>query len=530
MARGSLWIALLPSLLAAADPAQRQRLDSEVRAAIVGFQGTVSLYAKNLDTGETFGIKQDARVRTASTIKLPIMAATFAAVAQGKVTWDDQSELREDDKISGSGILREFSPGIKIPLRDLVHLMIVVSDNTATNLVLDRITADYVNAEMDKLGLKQTRSLRKVLGKQPGGHSREGLREEFQRFGLGVSTPFEMVALIEKIERGEVVSPEASRQMLEILGRQQFKDAIGRRLPGIQVASKSGSLDKLRSDVGLVRSAGGRIAIAVTVDDIPTIDWSPENAGSILISKITGYILEGLSAPVAKLGTPEKVIELEASMDHVQGIEVDGDRPWVSWVDRNKKTGHLGEFNLSRGELIRSVEVHKGSRYHPGGIARDGSSIWIPVAEYKPLSSALIQRRSLKTLALESEFTVTDHIGCVAAVDGRVYGGNWDSKQIYMWDTTGKLISKRDNPSGTSFQDMKAVGGRLIGAGRRGDSGAIDWLDAGDLRLVRRIQTGSTDRNVVYTNEGMTVAGDRLYLLPEDSPSRLFVFAVRKLP
>jgi beta-lactamase class A len=520
-----LWLSQA-GLIEAQPASARHQMEIAVRSAIAAFPGTISIYAKNLDSGVNFAIREDERVRTASTIKLPIMAAVFSAVAQGKVKWDDLIQLREEDKVSGTGILREFSAGLNLSLRDLVNLMIVVSDNTATNLVLDRITADLVNAEMDKLGLRQTRSLRKVLGKETSGHSREGLREEFRRFGLGVSTAREMGTLLEKLERGEVVGPEASRKMLAILKRQQFKDGIGRRLPGYQVASKSGSLDRLRSDIGIVYSIGGRIALAITVDDMPRTDYSPENAGSVLISKLTGIIVDGLSLPISELGAPEKVIELQASMDHVQGIDVDGDRLWASWVDRKNKTGHLGEFELQSGKLLRSVEVHKGERYHPGGITQDAVSLWVPVAEYKPNSSSLIQRRNKQTLALETEFVVPDHIGCVAVMNGQVYGGNWDSRQIYTWDLTGTLVSKRDNPSGTSFQDMKAAPGQLIGGGLRPDGGAIDWLDARDLRLIQRVRAGKTDRGILLTHEGMTISGGRLYLLPEDSPSRLFVFSV----
>src|SRR5437870_535163 len=191
----------------------RQRMESKIRSLVTAFPGVVSLWARNLDTGQTFGLREDERVRTASTIKLPIMAAVFSAVAQGKARWDETIALREEDKVSGTGVLRELSPGVKLPLQDLVHLMIVVSDNTATNLLIDRFTADFLNAEIDKLGLKQTRVLRKILGKGPAaGYSREGLLPEFQPFGLGVSTPREMVMVIEKLERGEVISSEASRQ------------------------------------------------------------------------------------------------------------------------------------------------------------------------------------------------------------------------------------------------------------------------------------------------------------------------------
>ena len=274
-----------------------QTLDQKIRRATANFQGSASLFAKNLDTGQTFGLRENERVRTASTIKLAIMVTIFDAVEHGRAKWTDKLTLHDSDKVGGTGVLSEFSDGMRFPIRDLLHLMIVVSDNTATNLLLDRLTADAVNAEMDSLGLKQTRCLRKVLidGKPPSGVSQAGRMEENQRFGLGVSTPREMVALMEKMEQGQLVSAAASREMIEILKRQQYKDGIGRRLAGLIVASKSGSLDHLRSDVGIVYSPGGRVAMAITVDDLPNVDYSPDNAGSIFISQLAGLLLEGLA-------------------------------------------------------------------------------------------------------------------------------------------------------------------------------------------------------------------------------------------
>jgi len=275
------------------------RLADQIKEAAHFFPGTVSAYARNIDTGTDCSLDPDRRVRTASTIKLAIMAAVFTAVAEGRAKWTTRLKLREIDKVAGSGVLGEFSDGMKFPVRDLVHLMIVVSDNTATNLLLDRFTAEYVNQQMDRLGLTQTRSLRKVRGdsadmKTPSGWSRAGLIEENKRFGLGVSTPREMVTLLEKIERGQVVSEAASKQMIEILKRQQYKHGIGRQME-FEVASKSGGLDALRSDVGIVYSKGGRIAIAVTVDDMPKTDYSPDNVGELLISRLAQMIAAGLS-------------------------------------------------------------------------------------------------------------------------------------------------------------------------------------------------------------------------------------------
>jgi beta-lactamase class A len=283
----------------APDSPKRAEMDRCIRSAVARFPGTVGVFAKNLTTGETYSIAADESVRTASTIKLPVMVEVFTEVAAGTAKWDETIELKEADKVSGSGVLTEFSPGLRFPIRDLLHLMIVVSDNTATNLLLDRVTADAVNARMDALGFPRTRALRKVLGdgatlKPPSGISAAGRLEENKRFGLGVSTPREMVLLLEKIDRGEVVSPEASREMIEILKRQQYKDGIGRRLGEMPVASKSGALDRLRSDVGIVYAPGGKLAIAITCDGLGETDYSPDNAANIFIADLTRMLMEGL--------------------------------------------------------------------------------------------------------------------------------------------------------------------------------------------------------------------------------------------
>lgn len=297
---------LATSSIALAPEAARLQPDSrdEIRREISSFDGQVFLYARNLGTGAAFGWREDERVRTASTIKLPIMAAVFAHVRAGKARWDEPIELREQDKVSGSGILHELSPGVRLPLRDLVRLMIVVSDNTATNLVLDRISADAVNAFLDTLGLKQTRSLRKVRGdgtdlKAPSGWSQAGLREENRRFGLGVSTSREMVELLALLDQGKVVSPEDSRQMLAILERQQYKDGIGRKLAAYKVASKSGALDALRSDVGIVSMPRAKVAMAITVDGMKQVDYTEDNPGLLLIARLARLLVD-LLAPAPR--------------------------------------------------------------------------------------------------------------------------------------------------------------------------------------------------------------------------------------
>ncbi len=181
-------------------------MQDALRARIGDFQGTVSLYAKNLDTGNSVGIRQTEPVRTASTIKLPILLTVFDQVAAGKAKWTEPLTITARDKVSGSGIIgTEFSDGVQLPLSDVVHLMIVLSDNSATNMILERFTADAVNAYLDKIGIKTTRSMRKVRGdgtqlKAAEGWSAAGKLPENQKYGLGVSTPRDMVSILEKLE------------------------------------------------------------------------------------------------------------------------------------------------------------------------------------------------------------------------------------------------------------------------------------------------------------------------------------------
>lgn len=284
-------------VLAGLLPAQTT-LDSRIRTQTKAFPANVWIYAKNLDSGAVYTLNGEERVRTASTIKLPVMIEVFAQVAEGKARFTDTITLRDADKVSGSGVVRELSDGVTLPVRDLVNLMIVVSDNTATNLILEKFGGDAVNARMESLGLQNTYVLRKIRGdanqlKAASGWTRFGSVEENRKWGIGVTSPREMVLLLEKLEKGEIVSPEASKEMIAILKRQQYTEGIGRRI-AYKTASKSGSLDALRSDVGIVYTPRGRIAMAITVDGMKKTDYSMDNIGNILIADLAKVLAEML--------------------------------------------------------------------------------------------------------------------------------------------------------------------------------------------------------------------------------------------
>lgn len=275
-------------------------LELALKSRIAQGPGKVFLAAKNLKTGKSIALQGNEPVRTASTIKLPILIELYAEAAEGKLKLDDEVPLRPNDIVSGSGVLHEFTPGARLKLRDVANLMIVVSDNSATNVLIERLTADAVNARLDTLGLPTTRLMRKVRGdgnnlSAPQGWSKAGLLEANKRFGLGSSTPWDMVKLLEALDAGKLVNPEASKAMLAILKRQQDNGGILRKSGSLVVANKTGALDHLRSDVGIVYSPAGPIAMAITVEDIPKVDYGPDNPGLLLIADLAKLLWEGLA-------------------------------------------------------------------------------------------------------------------------------------------------------------------------------------------------------------------------------------------
>ena len=285
---------LLILLLCVPAAAQSQTtLDQQVKTLVGTFKGKVSLFAKNLDTGETYALNPDERVRTASTIKIAVMIEAYARVAEGKIKWNEEVVLTKEKRVSGSGILTELSDGLRLTMRDAVKLMMILSDNTATNLVLDVLTTDAVNARMESLGFKNIKIMRRVGS---GGESVAGKDPENKKYGLGMSTPREMVLVMEKLERGEIVSPAVSKEMIDLMKREQGRNAIGRSLWDVPMASKYGALDRLRSAVAILYTKKGKIAMAISCDEMPETMWSVDNPAYLLMSKLSATLAEGLAS------------------------------------------------------------------------------------------------------------------------------------------------------------------------------------------------------------------------------------------
>jgi len=205
--------------------------------------GDTGVYVKNLVTGETFMRGEDIPVVAASVIKIPVMIEAFRAARDGELRLDEIHALRDEERMPSCGTLKAMHTGIEMTLEDLVKLMIIVSDNAATNIMINRVGIENVNRTLRALGCEKT-TLRRLLFDAEA--SRRGVVNHI--------TAREMGEVLEKIWRGEVVSKEASAQMMEILLDQRLNGKLPFFIDsmGIDVAHKTGEDDGISHDVGVI--------------------------------------------------------------------------------------------------------------------------------------------------------------------------------------------------------------------------------------------------------------------------------------
>jgi len=292
----------LPAL--GADPTLEPRLMPLIEA----HKGKVAVAVKNLSSGETFLYHADDPMPTASLIKFPVMIETYRQASEHAIDLDTKVALRQEDKVPGSGILTDhFSAGASFPLRDAVHLMIVYSDNTATNLVLDVIGIGATAATMEKMGYPNTKLHAKVFRRDTS-----VFPERSKQFGLGSTTAAEMVRLCEALWDKRLVSPEACAAMLKHLRGCEDKDKFPRFLPpGTKVAFKTGSLDATRTAAGIIECAQGPVALCVLTDGNADHRWLPDNAGNRLCAEIARAVFDHFGPEASPGRAPAAGTELK---------------------------------------------------------------------------------------------------------------------------------------------------------------------------------------------------------------------------
>lgn len=270
---------------------------------------------------------------TASLIKLAIMIEAYRQADRGTLSLDELVRLTEQDKVPGSGILTDhFSDGAAIPLRDLIRLMIRYSDNTATNLVLDKIGLESTAATMTAIGFPETQVHSKVYRRDTSINM-----ERSDQYGLGSTTANDTVRLLVGIERGELARQKSCQEML---GHLLACDDVGRfprLLPaGTALAHKTGAVNKTRTAAGIIYSPKGKIVLCVLTDENEDTSWTDDNAAHRLCAELAkaayDFVNRSISTPARRVAlsrgaTGELVEDLQRTLNARLGIDLscDGD-------------------------------------------------------------------------------------------------------------------------------------------------------------------------------------------------------------
>jgi beta-lactamase class A len=256
--------------------ALRRILDS----LAVAHRGVVGYAVRNVDTGERLERRGDETFPTASLIKVAILVTLFDLIEQKKMALDDPLTVLAIDQVPGSGMLQFFKPGATLTVGDAAWLMMGLSDNTATNLLLDRIIIRRVWEKMEALGLPHTKV-----------HSKSFLRiasvamDSSVKYGFGVTTPNEMATLFEMIARGKAVSPAADSLMVRMLENGDNSALLLRYAAGVRAAHKWGGTDQVRTDCALFFRQT-RIVACVMTKENEDRSWRVDNEAQVTIARM----------------------------------------------------------------------------------------------------------------------------------------------------------------------------------------------------------------------------------------------------
>ncbi|MFN0021190.1 MAG: serine hydrolase [Pirellulaceae bacterium] len=343
-------------------------LQIKLAPLIEAHEGKVAVAVKNLKTGESFSHHADVPMPTASLIKLPIMVEAYRQAEAEKIDLKDMLTLRQEDKAPGSGVLTQhFSPGMSLPLVDAIHLMIVYSDNTATNLVLDQIGLPATNGAMEKLGLANTKVHSKVFRGDTS-----ILPERSKEFGLGSTTAGEMVALLEMLDQGKLAGKQGTKDMRRHLAACEDKRLSRHFPPEIKVLQKTGSVTTVRTVAGIIELPSGNVAVCVLTNNNKDRRWASDNAGEVLAASIGRILLEHFQPDwrtaqaeadlVLRVGSQGKRVELlqRALNDRSAGspeLNLDGEfgpvtqAAVVAW-QKSQKLPETGEINAEAWKML----------------------------------------------------------------------------------------------------------------------------------------------------------------------------------
>lgn len=232
---------------------------------------TVGVKAHVLGTERTWGVGAETMLPAASTIKLGILVALHRDVDAGRIGLDDEIAIDPDVKVQGSGVLTWLHDGLRLPVSDLAYLMIAISDNTASNVLIDLVGRERVQWTLDDLGLTRTQMNRRFLGRMPGAGEPEN-----------ITTAGDLADLLTAVWVDRAASPEACARMRETLRLQQNLARIPRSFPeSYRFAGKTGSVGDVVHDAGVVETSEGTLVLGVMTRGFSTSYAAEEWIGQV---------------------------------------------------------------------------------------------------------------------------------------------------------------------------------------------------------------------------------------------------------
>jgi beta-lactamase class A len=270
-----------------------QRLQASIETTTRSVNATWGVYVKSLETGEEVAINADRQMETMSTIKIPLMVEVLEQVKAGRFKLTDKYTFVQADSQPGTGTIQRLDPGAVMTVKDLVTMMIIVSDNTATEVLYRMVGGpDVVTRRMSAMGLKTTRAMN-VPSKWFPQLRAAASPEQFYRDGkypFGFTTAREMGRLLEMMERGTLVDKPSSDLMLQIMRGQLYRTRIPRFVTGYRIPHKTGDfLPHVADDVGMLEADGRTIILSIYTNDHYGSGEMLENAIGLVSKSVTDY-------------------------------------------------------------------------------------------------------------------------------------------------------------------------------------------------------------------------------------------------
>lgn len=287
MIRCALALLLTLSCLSPAAAQTDPALQAQLQSLVSQYAGKAALYATDLKTGKTVALDADTPVPTASVIKLTILFDALKQIHDGKASFADRLTLNKDNQVGGSGVLGLFDVPLVVTFKDALTMMVVVSDNTATNLAIDHLGIPNIDSQIQALGLKNTWLYKKVFMPAP-----PNAPADQKTFGLGKTTAREMASVMEHFATCDAFPKPLCDTAVGMLKNQQDRDSVPRYLGNLDVANKTGSLDDVRNDVAIVYAKNGPIVISAFTYDNKDQSWTADNAGQLLIARMAKAIVD----------------------------------------------------------------------------------------------------------------------------------------------------------------------------------------------------------------------------------------------